>query len=175
MRGPGDSYSHRCLSVSLPSPALRQSTQLVGIPRKKHARQKQLTSVPLAHANLFHVKLSSSPAGIAVGIPTKGREDGTLHPVQPGGPLLPAPSWPWAGSASIQRGCSGGLVLLVLHGCGSCSRTWGEEPPRLITPARAGLAGLFLTVLIEAGFLLTFTLLHRYRLPSFQPPRLKGG
>lgn len=61
------------------------------------------------------------------------------------------------------------------HGCGSCSRTRGEEPPRLIAPARAGLVGLFLTVLIEAGFLLTFTLLHRYQLPGFQPTRLKGG
>jgi len=78
-------------------------------------------------------------------------------------PLQPASST----AARAARRCS--------HGCSSYSRTRGEEPPRLITPARAGLAGLFLTVLIEAGFLLTFSLLHHYRFPGFQPPRLKGG
>lgn len=50
------------------------------------------------------------------------------------------------------------------------SRTQGEEAPRLITPDRGGLAGLFLTVLIEAGFLLALTLPHHYRLPGSQPP-----
>lgn len=88
-------------------------------------------------------------------------------------------------SSLLQRRCWPGLELPGLqptsstaaqvawhcwHSCSLCSRTWGEELLRLITPARAGLAGLFLTLLIEAGFLLTFTLLHHYRLPGSQPP-----
>ena len=105
---------------------------------------------------------------------------GPCSPAGLGG-VAPPSSKGAAGRGWICQRCSQPPVRLLgwpsaaQHGCGSCSRTWGEELLRPITPASAGLAGLFLTVLIEAGFLLTFTLLHHYQLPSFQPPRLKGG
>lgn len=90
-----------------------------------------------------------------------------------GGLLLTAPgeALARAGAPKVAGSVQLGWPGTAQHGCALCSRTWGEELLRLITPARAGLAGLFLTVLIEAGFLLTFTLLHHYRFPGFQPPR----
>lgn len=100
-----------------------------------------------------------------------GKRGWDPSPGRLGGLLLTVPEEVLARAGAARAATSSMAAQVAWHSYGSCSRTWGEELLRLITPARAGLVGLFLTVLIEAGFLLTFTLLHHYRLPGFQPPR----